>query len=358
MGELAAGHGVPVITQHARRSRYRVEWPTLLLLVGCYGVWLGSGYYLYPSWPVAALLIMGVAVALHGSLQHEVLHGHPTRNALVNEALVFLSIGLFYPYRSYKHTHLQHHADERLTDPYDDPESYYKALADWARMPRLIKMLLAINNTLVGRVTIGPLMMILGFTLGEWRKIIRGDRKTAKAWALHAASLVPTLALIQFGFGIPVWLYALTAAYLGVALLSIRTYCEHQWSENVDGRTIIVETSILAPLFLNNNLHIVHHKLPTAAWYRLPGLYRERRAEWQAMNGGYVYSSYLDILKAHALRPKEPVVHPQLRRETAGLSIKGLLEVPVDAPLAWNTQTVVESDAAMVAYSKLADAAG
>ena len=107
----------------------------------------------------------------------------------------------------------------------------------------------------------------------------------------------------------PFWLY-LAAAYLGLSILSIRTFCEHQWAENPEGRTIIVEKSPLSFLFLNNNLHIVHHKLPAVAWYRLPALYRERRAEWQAMNGGYVFPNYSAILRAYGLRPKEPVAHP------------------------------------------------
>ncbi|MBR7508578.1 fatty acid desaturase, partial [Mycobacterium tuberculosis] len=71
------------------------------------------------------------------SLQHEALHGHPTRSGWLNELLVSLPLGLFYPYRRYKHLHLKHHADERLTDPYDDPESYYRALGDWDKLPDL-----------------------------------------------------------------------------------------------------------------------------------------------------------------------------------------------------------------------------
>ena len=46
----------------------------------------------------------------------------------INEAFVFLPIGLVWPYRRFKSIHLRHHADERLTDPLDDPESYYQAL--------------------------------------------------------------------------------------------------------------------------------------------------------------------------------------------------------------------------------------
>ncbi|WP_427927922.1 fatty acid desaturase [Agrobacterium cavarae] len=274
-----------------------------------------AGYSLYPAYPIVACVLMGVAVALHSSLQHEVLHGHPTRSAKVNEALVFAPLGVFYPYRSYKRTHLQHHADERLTDPFDDPESYYRAMSDWETMPALLKRLLAWNNTLIGRVLIGPPLMVVGFTASEWHKIFKGDRKVIVAWTLHLAGLIPTLLVVSSLFGIPLWLYIGVSAYLGVSIIAIRSYCEHQWAEQPDGRTIIVESSILAPLFLYNNLHFVHHKLPTVAWYRLPSLYRAGRAEWQRMNEGYVFANYFEVFRAFAFKAKEPVVHPAWRRE-------------------------------------------
>lgn len=280
----------------------------------CYGLWATAGYVIYPTYHTLSLVLMGIAVALHSSLQHEVLHGHPTRNGRVNEALVFLPLGIFYPYRSYKLTHLQHHADERLTDPFDDPESYYRALDDWETMPAFLKVLLAWNNTLVGRLLLGPPLMVIGFTLSEWRKIRHGDRRVAYAWTLHICGLIPTLGFVSLAFGIPIWLYVGVSAYLGVSLIAIRSYCEHQWAEQPDGRTIIVESSILAPLFLYNNLHFVHHKMPTAAWYTLPGLYRAKRAEWHRMNDGYVFANYFEVFRAFALKAKEPVAHPALRR--------------------------------------------
>ena len=107
---------------------------------------------------------------------------------------------------------------------------------------------------------------------------------------LHAAGLAIVLPVVAFGFGIPIWLYMLVPVWIGQALISIRTFAEHQWSERPEGRTIIVERSPLSFLFLNNNLHFVHHKNPTVAWYRLPQMFRERRDEWVGMNHGYVVS--------------------------------------------------------------------
>ena len=327
-------------TQPLRKHR-GIEWPTIALLCACYGLWFTGGYYLFPSLPVVALALMGIAVAFHSSLQHEALHGHPTRSAKINEFLVSLPIGLVFPYRRYKHLHLKHHADERLTDPYDDPESYYRALGDWEKLPSFVRALLNFNNSLVGRVVIGPALMVVGFAISEVRLVRGGDEKARTAWILHGLGLVPMLAMVWFVFGIPLWLYAVTAVNWGLSIIAIRSYCEHQWSERPDGRTVIVEKSPLALIFLNNNLHFVHHKRPTVPWYDLPELYREQRDEWQRMNGGYVFRNYFEILGAYAFRRKQEVVHPVLRRESApgrafrprahGISLQGGSTVPIPA---------------------------
>ncbi|WP_189347960.1 fatty acid desaturase, partial [Mesorhizobium sp. M4A.F.Ca.ET.090.04.2.1] len=108
-----------------RSSAAAIEWPTVFLAFFCYGTWLATGFLLWPSYPILALGALALTAALQSSLMHEVLHGHPTRNARINEAFVFLPIGVVWPFRRFKTIHLRHHADERLTDPLDDPESYY-----------------------------------------------------------------------------------------------------------------------------------------------------------------------------------------------------------------------------------------
>lgn len=299
--------------QHiSNRVTMRLEWPTVALIAGCYGLWAGAGWWLWPIAPVPALALMALMAALHSSLVHECLHGHPTRQRQLNEALVGVALSMIYPYRRYRATHLAHHHDERLTDPFDDPESYYKARWRHAAMPRWLRAILRINNTMLGRIVLGPVLGAAGFLAGEARLLLAGARGVRLAWALHALGLVPLLAAL-WSMGIPLWLYVLAVVWPGLSLISIRTYAEHRWHETPEGRTIIVERSPMAWLFLNNNLHIVHHKLPHAPWYALPRLYREKRDYWQALNGGYVYRNYWQLFRVHALRAKEPVVHPALR---------------------------------------------
>ncbi|MDP4824154.1 MAG: fatty acid desaturase, partial [Aestuariivirgaceae bacterium] len=134
----------------ARDRARAMEWPTLALISA---LWVAFGLLTFfhaaiPLWlliPAGALL-----VALHGSLQHEVLHGHPTRNALVNEALVFVPLSLWFPYRRYKQLHLTHHRNEFLTDPAEDPESYYFDPQAWAGASPAARFIFTVNNTMLG----------------------------------------------------------------------------------------------------------------------------------------------------------------------------------------------------------------
>ena len=58
--------------------RIRTEWPTLAVLAGAYALWAVATIWVAPLW--LAIVLAGLAAALHSSLTHEVLHGHPTRN--------------------------------------------------------------------------------------------------------------------------------------------------------------------------------------------------------------------------------------------------------------------------------------
>lgn len=311
--ELGSTGRAGAATGAVAKRRFRIEWPTIALIVLCYGGWLAAGFVLWPQWPVLAFVVLALTVALQSSLTHEALHGHPTRNARLNELLVSAPIGLSWPYRRFKSLHLRHHADERLTDPFDDPESYYQALWRHSVMPRPLRALLRVNNTMIGRLILGPWLSIIGLVLGDARAIAKGDRSIITAWVLHALGLAVVVPVVVLGFSMPIWLYVVCAAWPGLSLIAVRTYAEHQWSEDPEGRTIIVEKTPLGLLFLNNNLHFVHHAMPAMAWYKLPRIYRARRDEWVAANRGYVFPNYLAILRRYAFKAKEPVTHPVLR---------------------------------------------
>lgn len=296
-----------------QRLRER-EWPTLALIGTTSSIWLIAIACSNALVPWILLPIAAVMVTLHSSLQHEVLHGHPTRNNHVNEALIYFGIGLFIPYRRFKALHMRHHNDDRLTDPYDDPESFYLAWREWNQLPKLLQGVLTINNTLLGRLTIGPLVSVVGFYGAELRLLRQNAPGVRRGWMHHALGLVPVVVFVKLVGGIDIWVYALCVAYPGMSLLMLRTYAEHRAHEHPEGRSIIVEfCPVFSLLFLNNNLHLVHHTHPREAWYRLPALYKQNRGDWHRRNDGYVFTSYLALARQYLLRIKEPVAHPMLK---------------------------------------------
>lgn len=285
-----------------------LEWPTLLMLLGTYAV-LMLGGWVWTSAGALSVLVTGIALAQFSSLQHEVLHGHPFRAQWLNEALVFPALMPFVPYLRFKDTHLQHHFDPALTDPYDDPESNYLEPAVWAQTGPLLRRLLRWNNTLAGRVLLGPALGNWNFLRGELTLLRAGDGRVLLAWGLHLIGLVPLLLWLQW-VAMPVWAYLL-AVYLGAALLKIRTYLEHRAHEAFRARTVVIEDrGPLSYLFLNNNYHVVHHMHPNVPWYELPALYAARRAHFLRRNESYVYRNYAEVFARYFLTAKDPVPHP------------------------------------------------
>lgn len=313
-------------------TRAPAEWPTLLLLAACYTLW-GAAVVLLPALALPALALpvsitlAAAAVAFHSSLTHEAIHGHPTRHQWLNAALVWPALGLLVPYGRFRDDHLAHHRDANLTDPYDDPESNYMDPAVFWRLPRPVRALLRANNTLVGRVTLGPAIAQVAFLLGDWRRVRAGDVRVRRAWAAHIAPAGLVVALVALS-PMPLWAY-LVAVYAGHGLVKIRTFLEHRAHEHTAGRTVVIEDrGPLALLFLNNNFHLVHHMHPEVPWYRLPGLYFARPGRYLRRNRGYRYASYAEVIRHHLLRAKDPVPHP-LRPVPEGVAPAGL---PVPAP--------------------------
>jgi len=96
----------------------------------------------------------------------------------------------------------------------------------------------------------------------------------------------------------------------------IRTFAEHQASADPGRRTVVIEDrSPLSMLFLNNNLHAVHHAFPGAAWYRLPELLQRYRPQFLGQADAYHFRGYRELLGRYALRPKEPVAYPDVSRD-------------------------------------------
>jgi len=302
------------------RGASAVDWPTVGLLIGFHGLWLGlvvfSAQLSGIIFGVAVVLPLILLTTLHSSLQHECLHGHPTKNRLLNQLLVSLPIGLFIPYGRFRDLHLKHHFNNRLTDPYDDPENLYIAHNDWQKLHPLKRIALQVNATLLGRLIIGPPLSLYAFWKSDLLLMLAGNKRVLRSWMAHVIGVIVVLAILSLS-QFSVWVYVLIVAYPAMSLLMVRTYAEHCAEDDIAHRTAVVESGkFWSLLFLNNNLHAVHHKYPALAWYDLPNKWNGEKAQILAENNHYHFAGgYLCIAKKWLFKSREPIVHPYMHKD-------------------------------------------
>ncbi len=303
----------PVARIHVRAgdptwSRSPIEWPTWALVAGIHGAWAAFtiGWAHWPWWFVP--LAGGWLVAWHGSLQHETIHGHPSRSRRLNSLLGSIPLGLWLPYGVYRETHLRHHAAPWLADPVDDPESAYVTAGAWARAGHFRRACLRLQTTLAGRLLLGPFVVVASEYARAVRRLARGDRRDLGHWSWHALGVAGVLLWLR-AWHVPLGAYVAGCVYPGIALTLLRSFVEHRTASSPGHRTAIVEAEApFALLYLNNNLHVVHHQHPGAPWYLLPRLYRRERDALLPLNGGWCFRGYRSIVAAYALRPARDCV--------------------------------------------------
>lgn len=289
----------------------QTEWPTWLLLVGFYLAWAVVAFYGQAFGEVFTIVLFIPLVVLWLSIQHELIHGHPTRWPAINKALGFLPFAVWYPYDIYRDTHLAHHNDALLTVPGQDPESRYVTSAFWLQSPRYMRALLWINKTLGGRLLMGAPLAVMSLLGSEIRGLLLAGRSARRVWAVHMLSVAVVLTLVEQYSAISAVQYIFLVSLPALSISMIRSFYEHRPSMLPEHRTVINESSgLLSWLFLNLNLHLVHHDLPGLPWFYLPQVYRARREQWIARNNGYVIHGYFQLLHRHLVHPVDCPRHP------------------------------------------------
>jgi fatty acid desaturase len=296
-----------------RKVFRQVDGPTLIVALAIYGAWGALIWYnaVLPWWfmmPVGAYLL-----AWHFSLQHEAIHSFRGVPAWLRFALVFPPIGLWFPFALYRKSHTTHHRDIHLTVPGVDTESYYVLKADWQRMGPFMRAVLTFNQTLVGRLLIGPALRLWILVSKESKRVAQGDYSHLPHWAVHALAVALLFWFISGVCHFPWWQYCLVIAYPGMSLSLLRAFYEHRAAEDSQQRTAAVESNVVfGLLYLYNNLHVVHHLKPTMPWYDIPRYYRENRESLLELNGQYAYRGYAVFVRRYLLTPVFSPVHPLL----------------------------------------------
>jgi fatty acid desaturase len=296
------------------RQKFRqFDGPTWLVAIVLYSAWVALVWYhaLLPWWvivPVGAYL-----VAWHFSLQHEAIHSFRGVPAWLRFAVVFPPLGLWFPYPLYRKSHTTHHRDINLTIPGVDPESYYVLQADWERMGTVKRQLLICNQTMAGRLILGPPLRLWALITKEVRRVGQGDLGHLPHWAVHVAALGALFWFISGVCGFPWWQYCLWVAFPGMSLGLLRAFTEHHAAADSQERTASVESNAaFGILFLHNNLHVAHHLKPAMPWYDIPRYYRENRAALLQGNGHFTYRGYAELARKYLFAPVFSPVHPFL----------------------------------------------
>lgn len=303
------------IHQLAARFLWRSELPTWLLIIAIYTGWFATLAYWRTLGLLPATVLLIWFTAWYLSLQHELIHGHPTRFPRLNQLFGTLPMAVWYPYGLYRDSHLAHHRNEHLTVPVDDPESYYFTEESWARFAPWQKRIIHLRNTFLGRLLLAPLLDIvqtLESAVAAFRQL---HLRAMMMWLVHGVLLVGLFVWMRHvGFS-PVW-FVLAVSYPALALTKVRSFLEHRAADDPLARSVINEAGIFwQVLFLNLNYHSVHHDLPGVPWYGLKALYQQNRAVYQQRNHGFVVKGYGQWLRQFWDQAVDVTVHPGIKRE-------------------------------------------
>lgn len=294
-----------------KAPRRGLEWPSVALCIAVYGAFAALTWFHDALTWVGMVLLGAPLLALQSSMQHEFIHGHPTPWRKVNRALGFVPLSLWLPFESYRRSHLVHHCDERLTDPFDDPETQYWAEEDWTALGPLGRSFIRVHSTLVGRLVFGPAWNIGRYLRKEAAALVRGDRAARQIWLTHSFGVAAVLVWVVAVCGINPLLYVLCMVYPGASILLLRSFAEHRANDGVFERTAIVEHApIFGFLFLFNNLHAAHHERPSIPWFELPRWYKANRDRLVRENGGLVYQGYGEVARRFLFAPHHVTIHP------------------------------------------------
>jgi len=284
---------------------YQHYGPTWLMLIGVYGAWLGltmtGGNW--PGWMIIG--VGGIVLCAHASLQHELIHGHLGISQRGCEHWANIPLSLWLPYPLYRDSHLAHHECPELTDHLGDPESYYVSDTLWQQMGSWRRGLLWCNQTLLGRLLMGPWLVWTKVYRDAWRVLRQGDPAAYRLWLAHLLRLMLVLGwLIAWEF--PLLSYGLLVVWPGTSLMLLRSFHEHRVAASQAEASVVVEAgSLWRWLFLNNNYHVVHHRHPQLPWFRLHQCYWQNRQQWLVANGDYCYPGYVSWFWRFGLLPRD-----------------------------------------------------
>lgn len=307
------------VRQWSQSWLWRSELPTWLLMVTIYSGWFATLAFHQTLGIFASTALLILFTTWYMSLQHELIHGHPTRWPRLNQLFGLLPLAVWYPYGLYRDSHLAHHRNQLLTVPGEDPETYYFSAERWQRFSEWQQRVIHWRNTFVGRLLLAPLLDICGVLAGMVASFRRIERPAITMWLVHFTLLALVFYWLEHN-DFPILWYLAAVSYPALAVTKVRSFLEHRAADDPLARSAITETSLpWRLLFLNLNYHSVHHDLPGVPWYGLRKVWLRDKERYQQRNQGFVVKGYREWWRNYRFRPVDVTVHPGKREgETHG----------------------------------------
>lgn len=306
--------GAPIVEPEGPKSTHKnngfaAEWRTVALGIVIYGSWI---LVLLLSTKISVWLVVPCAACVlcwHTHFQHECIHGHPTNRRWLNDLFAAAPLSLWIPYTVYRDSHLAHHAAKKLTDPLEDPESFFVNEEYWDRASIWFRALLYANQTLAGRLTIGPFLCVISFWKIESLKVWRAEAGARGTWLKHIFFVGLVLTCVGL-IGVNPLTYILYFVLPSISLALLRSFAEHHEGSNQAQRTMVVRSNrFFQMLFLNNNFHSVHHHRPRLPWYKIPTVFDAESESILDHNGNAYFSGYAALARKWLFKPKAHPAH-------------------------------------------------
>ena len=285
-----------------------VEWPTVAVTAAIAGG-LAATVALHEQLPAAVeIAALGVLAAWYNSLQHEVIHGHPT------------------PWRADQHRHRHRPARPRRAVPPlprpaprpppdarphrsdADPESFYVTPQTWASAGPVHRWYLQ-RDAHAARAGWCSARRSSPRAGSPQACATRARRAGALRVVGHVAAVAVVLAVVR-ATGMSLWTYAIGVVWVGGALSLLRSFAEHRMTDAGPRSAIVRSGRFLSLLYLNNNLHHTHHVRPGVPWFQLPAADAELGADELVAAGAGLYTGYGDVARRYLLRPFDAPVQP------------------------------------------------
>lgn len=263
-----------------------------MVLLACSGtlIWFSMG----TPWVVPAMLVHGIIMVHHFSLQHECIHNSAFRDSWINTIMAYYcGILLLIPPLFFRYEHTDHHTHTNIkgedSELIDLPESYKEyflyitSITYWKLQWR------SFIRKVMGRLTEEETGFI---PESERNKVILESRLMACFY------LSVICGVIAFQWFAPIWYWWLPVM-LGEPFMRAIRMTEHVGCPQVADFTINTRTSLVsAPLrFLcwNMNYHAEHHFAPSVPFHALPALHEKLKDHVTVEKGGYL-AAHRDII--------------------------------------------------------------